>query len=72
MDKMELASHVLTFIAFFGIGWKLRTSKVDKNTLLPGYTLERVTRRRKTGGNIVMVIAGVYFILLMLVWLFLT
>lgn len=33
MDKMELVSHVLTCIAFFGIGWTLRTSKVDKNTL---------------------------------------
>ena len=69
MDKMELTSHVLTCIAFFGIGWTLRTSKVDKNTLLPGYTLERVTRRRKTCGNIVLVIAGIY---LMLVLLFLT
>lgn len=51
-------------LAFVGIisvvaGWKLRNSKVDKNTLMPGYTLEGVMRKRKVCGNILLVMGGI-------------
>lgn len=64
---MEYLYHLLTGIVFIMIGWKLRNSKVDKNTLLPGYTLEGVTRKRKLCGNIVLVIGGIYLIITLLI-----
>lgn len=64
---MEYVFHVLTGIVFILIGWKLRNSKVDKNTLMPGYTLEGVMRKRKVCGNIVLGAGGIYLIIALLI-----
>ena len=56
---MEYVSLALVSITSIVIGWKLRNSKVDKNTILPGYTLEGVMYRRKLGGNILLVMGGI-------------
>lgn len=59
----------LAFISIVSIvmGWKLRNSKVDKNTLMPGYTLEGVMHRRKVGGNILLVMGGILLIITLLI-----
>lgn len=64
---MEYAFHLLTSIIFMIIGWKLRNDKVDENTIMPGYTLEGIMRKRKVCGNIVLVIAGIYLIITLLI-----
>lgn len=55
---MEYVNLALIGIVSIVIGWKLRNSKVDKNTLMTGYTLEGVMRRRKVGGTILLVMGG--------------
>lgn len=64
---MEYAYHLLSAIIFIVLGWKMRNSKVDESTLMPGYSLEGVMRKRKVCGNIILVMGGIYLIITLVV-----
>lgn len=64
---MEFINLAWIGIVSIVIGWKLRNGKVDKNTLMPGYTLEGVMHRRKVGGTILLVMGGIFLIITLLI-----
>lgn len=64
---MEYISLAFISVVCVVTGWKLRNSKVDKNTLMPGYTLEGVMHRRKVGGNILLVMGGILLTITLLI-----
>lgn len=60
---MECVYLGLLSIVSITAGWKLRNRKIDANNILPGYTLEGLRYRHKVGGNILLVMGGIFLII---------